>query len=140
LPVADTGVAAVELAGRPIQGLRGGELRPLRREMQIVFQDRYGSLSPRTSIRQIVEEGMLLQGVGATARERDDLVVQALEEVDVDPRCATATRTSSSAASASASPSPARSPSIRASSSSTSRPRRSTYRYGPNSSTCSARS
>jgi len=76
----------VEFAGRPIQGLRGGELRPLRREMQIVFQDPYGSLSPRMSIRQIVEEGMLLHGVGATPRERDDLVVKALEEVDVDPR------------------------------------------------------
>jgi microcin C transport system ATP-binding protein len=76
----------VEFGGKPIQGLRGGELRPLRREMQIVFQDPYGSLSPRMSIRQIVEEGMLLHGVGATARDRDQLVVQALEEVGVDPR------------------------------------------------------
>jgi microcin C transport system ATP-binding protein len=76
----------VQFGGKPIQGLRGGELRPLRREMQIVFQDPYGSLSPRMSIRQIVEEGMLLHGVGATARERDQLVVQALEEVGVDPR------------------------------------------------------
>src|SRR5690606_13382733 len=54
--------------------------------MQIVFQDPYGSLSPRMSIRQIIEEGLLVHGIGTSERERDELVVRAMEEVDVDPR------------------------------------------------------
>jgi microcin C transport system ATP-binding protein len=72
-------------AGRRIDALRSGELRPLRRQMQIVFQDPYGSLSPRMSIRQILEEGLLVHGVGADEAERDRLVVRALEEVELDP-------------------------------------------------------
>jgi len=48
--------------GRPIQGLRRRAMNPLRKEMQIVFQDPYGSLSPRLSIAQIVEEGLLVSG------------------------------------------------------------------------------
>src|SRR3546814_6221651 len=51
----------------------------------LVFQDPYGSLSPRMSIAQIVEEGLKVHGIGADAAERDALVVQALEEVDLDP-------------------------------------------------------
>jgi microcin C transport system ATP-binding protein len=53
--------------------------------MQIVFQDPFGSLSPRMSIRQILEEGLLVHGVGAGEAERDDLVVRALAEVELDP-------------------------------------------------------
>jgi len=70
--------------GRDIQGLRSKEMRPLRREMQVVFQDPYGSLSPRMSIAEIVAEGLSVHGIGSR-RERDELVVQALEEVGVDP-------------------------------------------------------
>src|SRR3546814_8832539 len=51
----------------------------------LVFQDPYGSLSPRMSIAQIVEEGLKVHGIGADAAERDALVMQALEEVDLDP-------------------------------------------------------
>src|SRR3546814_10705907 len=51
----------------------------------VVFQDPYGSLSPRMSIAQIVEEGLKVHGIGADAAERDALVMQALEEVDLDP-------------------------------------------------------
>src|SRR4030095_4116532 len=61
---------SIQFAGRDIQGLSSRALRPLRREMQIVFQDPYGSLSPRLSVGQIVEEGLRVHGIGATAEER----------------------------------------------------------------------
>ena len=77
-----TGVIAFD--GRELQDLRSKDMRPLRREMQVVFQDPYGSLSPRMSIAEIVAEGLAVHGIG-DRRERDDLVVQALEEVGVDP-------------------------------------------------------
>jgi len=71
--------------GTDIQGLQFKELRPLRREMQIVFQDPYGSLSPRLSVGQIVEEGLLVHGLGGTYDERRQLIGEALTEVDLDP-------------------------------------------------------
>jgi microcin C transport system ATP-binding protein len=76
---------AVRFDGRDLQGLRARALRPLRREMQVVFQDPYGSLSPRLSVARIVEEGLRVHGVGATAAERDALIVEALREVGLDP-------------------------------------------------------
>jgi microcin C transport system ATP-binding protein len=71
--------------GRNIQGQSAKSLRPLRREMQVVFQDPYGSLSPRMSVAQIIEEGLRVHGIGGGEDERDRLVVQALQEVDLDP-------------------------------------------------------
>ncbi len=76
---------SIHFGEREISGLGAGELRPLRREMQIVFQDPYGSLSPRMSVRQIIEEGLVLHGIGDSPDARDALVVQALREVDLDP-------------------------------------------------------
>jgi microcin C transport system ATP-binding protein len=76
---------SIRFAGRDIQGLRAGTLRPLRREMQIVFQDPYGSLSPRLSIAQVVEEGLRVHRIGATAAERAALIDEALREVGIDP-------------------------------------------------------
>ncbi len=70
--------------GHSLQALTTREMRPLRREMQIVFQDPFGSLSPRLSIRQIVEEGLLVHGIGGNADERRQLVLDALDEVDLD--------------------------------------------------------
>ncbi len=75
----------IEFEGTQIEGLSTGELRPLRREMQIVFQDPYGSLSPRMSIAQIIEEGLKVHGIGANARERDEMIVKVMEEVGLDP-------------------------------------------------------
>ncbi|MGH6620539.1 MAG: ABC transporter ATP-binding protein [Alphaproteobacteria bacterium] len=75
----------IAFEGRDIQGLSSKALRPLRREMQVVFQDPYGSLSPRMSVAQIIEEGLKVHGIGHSEAERDRLVVQALEEVDLDP-------------------------------------------------------
>jgi microcin C transport system ATP-binding protein len=70
--------------GRNIENFDAGEMRPLRRDMQIVFQDPYGSLSPRLSIRQIVEEGLTIQS-GVDEDEREARVRRALVEVGLDP-------------------------------------------------------
>ena len=75
----------INFHGTDIQGLQFKELRPLRREMQIVFQDPYGSLSPRLSVGQIIEEGLLVHGLGGTYDERRHLIGEALTEVDLDP-------------------------------------------------------
>ncbi|MDX2170787.1 MAG: ABC transporter ATP-binding protein [Deltaproteobacteria bacterium] len=71
--------------GRDLAALRGDALRPLRRELQIVFQDPYGSLSPRLSVGQIIAEGLQVHGVGATPAAREELIVGALREVGLDP-------------------------------------------------------
>jgi microcin C transport system ATP-binding protein len=75
----------IEFGGRAIHGLRAGALRPLRREMQVVFQDPYGSLSPRLSVGQIIEEGLKVHRMGGDAPERARLVEEALVEVGLDP-------------------------------------------------------
>ena len=75
----------VAFKGETIQGLGSGALRPLRREMQIVFQDPYGSLSPRLSVGQIVEEGLKVHDLGASAEEREAMIIAALQEVGLDP-------------------------------------------------------
>src|SRR5690606_37017715 len=61
------------------------QMRPLRREMQVVFQDPYGSLSPRLSVSQIIEEGLLIQNPGMDYRERRERISRTLEEVGLDP-------------------------------------------------------
>ncbi len=75
----------IEFRGREIQELSSNALRPLRREMQIVFQDPYGSLSPRLSIAEIVEEGLQVHRMGGTPAERRALIDEALREVGLDP-------------------------------------------------------
>ncbi len=70
--------------GRPIDGLNFQAMRPLRREMQIVFQDPYGSLSPRMSIAEIVEEGLFAQRAQLKAAERRELARRALVDVGLD--------------------------------------------------------
>jgi len=71
--------------GKEIQDLSQGDLRPLRREMQIVFQDPYGSLSPRLSVGEIIGEGLKIHKIGKTDEEREKLIIEALEEVRLDP-------------------------------------------------------
>jgi microcin C transport system ATP-binding protein len=72
-------------AGRDITLLSPRRWRPLRREMQIVFQDPYSSLSPRLSVAQIVEEGLRVHALAAGAAERRQLIETALAEVGLDP-------------------------------------------------------
>ena len=76
---------AIRYGNRELQGLDFRDLRPLRREMQIVFQDPYGSLSPRMSIAGIVEEGLKVHGMADNRAARRDLVADALLEVGLEP-------------------------------------------------------
>jgi microcin C transport system ATP-binding protein len=78
----------IRFAGRDISRLSERRIRPLRREMQIVFQDPYSSLSPRLSVAQIVEEGLRVHNLAAHPAERRRLIEMALAEVGLDPRVA----------------------------------------------------
>ena len=75
----------VVFMGHPLQGLKFKEMRPFRRNMQIVFQDPYGSLSPRMSVSDIVEEGLWVHHPNLSPEEWERRVVQALTDVGLDP-------------------------------------------------------
>jgi microcin C transport system ATP-binding protein len=70
--------------GRDVQGWKTRQLRPLRRHMQIVFQDPYGSLSPRMTVEQIVAEGLGVHGV-EKGQDPRQMVAETLAEVGLDP-------------------------------------------------------
>ena len=74
----------VVFQGRNIQGLKSRDLRPLRAEMQIVFQDPYGSLSPRMTVEEIIAEGLTIHRVDP-GRDRRELVAEIMQEVGLDP-------------------------------------------------------
>ena len=76
---------AIRFQGQAIDGLGGKALRPIRRQMQIVFQDPFSSLSPRMSIAQIIEEGLLVHGEGGAPEEHRALIARTLEEVGLEP-------------------------------------------------------
>jgi microcin C transport system ATP-binding protein len=78
---------AIRFRDQDIQGWSTGKLRPLRRDMQIVFQDPFSSLSPRMSVGQIIGEGLALHGLGGDREGRRHLVAKVLEEVGLDPDC-----------------------------------------------------
>ena len=71
--------------GHTIQNLKRKHLRPLRRQLQMVFQDPFSALNPRFTIQAIIEEGLSLHGIGANQKERESLVIGAMEEVGLDP-------------------------------------------------------
>jgi microcin C transport system ATP-binding protein len=71
--------------GNKIQGLRFKEIRPFRRDMQIVFQDPFGALSPRMSIGDIVAEGLTVHQKSLSEAEREARVIRALRDVGLDP-------------------------------------------------------
>jgi len=71
--------------GNNIQGLRFKALRPFRRDMQIVFQDPFGSLSPRMAVGEIVAEGLTVHQNELSREEREERVVKALQDVGLDP-------------------------------------------------------
>jgi len=78
-------IGPIVFLGKRLDDLRAKALRPMRKNMQVVFQDPYGSLSPRLSVAEIVEEGLLVQKRGLGLRERRAIVAQALADVGVDP-------------------------------------------------------
>jgi microcin C transport system ATP-binding protein len=80
-----TSEGGIRFEGSDIQDLTAKEMRPLRREMQVVFQDPFGSLSPRMTVARIVGEGLRINNIGATTAEREEMVVRALSEVGIDP-------------------------------------------------------
>ena len=75
----------IRFDGRNIDELSFNDMRPLRRELQIVFQDPFGSLSPRMAVAEIVEEGLQIHEPKLSAEERDSRVVEVLKEVGLDP-------------------------------------------------------
>ena len=79
---------AIRFEGRDIAQEPQRRLRPLRREMQVVFQDPYSSLSPRLSIAQIVGEGLRVHNLSASEAERRQLIEETLAEVGLDPAAA----------------------------------------------------
>lgn len=79
LPATGTAV----FMGQDLMSLRQKEMRPLRKNLQIVFQDPYGSLSPRMSILDIIGEGLEVHGMERSQREQ--AVIEALKAVNLDP-------------------------------------------------------
>ncbi|MBY6088939.1 ABC transporter ATP-binding protein [Maritimibacter alkaliphilus] len=75
---------SVRFEGKEVTSLSPAEMRPLRREMQLVFQDPYSSLNPRMTIRQILEETYIVHGVG-TRDERRDRIESVLDRVGIRP-------------------------------------------------------
>ncbi|PCD78034.1 ABC transporter ATP-binding protein [Pseudothioclava arenosa] len=74
----------ISYLGQDISGWGARDLRRLRRDMQIVFQDPFGSLSPRMTIEQIIAEGLTVHGV-EPGRDRREMVAEIMEEVGLDP-------------------------------------------------------
>ncbi len=75
----------IQFNGQGIQDLPSKVLRPLRREMQIVFQDPFGSLSPRLSVFHIIAEGLRVHNIGGSDHKRRDLVAKIMDEVGLEP-------------------------------------------------------
>jgi microcin C transport system ATP-binding protein len=85
LQLMDGADGAVWLAGRRVDGLREKQFRPFRRDLQVVFQDPYGALSPRMNIAQIVGEGLDVHEASLKRGERHRHIERVLEEVGLDP-------------------------------------------------------
>jgi microcin C transport system ATP-binding protein len=75
----------ITFLGKPLTGLNFKAMRPFRRNMQVVFQDPYGSLSPRMSISDVIEEGLWVHFPDLSNEEREQKVIRALRDVGLDP-------------------------------------------------------
>ncbi|MCT7374393.1 ABC transporter ATP-binding protein [Chelativorans salis] len=75
----------IRFSGARIDERSFRQMRPLRHKMQIVFQDPFGSLSPRMSVAEIIQEGLRIHERQLSAEERDRMVVEVLQEVGLDP-------------------------------------------------------
>ncbi len=81
----EASAGSIRFEGRELTGLGTRDLRPLRRRLQIVYQDPYESLDPRQRVRQAVEEPLLIHGLGGGKEERQARVRDALERVELNP-------------------------------------------------------
>ncbi|RJT30891.1 ABC transporter ATP-binding protein [Mesorhizobium waimense] len=75
----------IRFGDRDISGADRQAMRPLRREMQLVFQDPFGSLSPRMTVGQVITEGLLVHEPNLSGKQRDQRAIEALREVGLDP-------------------------------------------------------
>ncbi|MEB0042187.1 MULTISPECIES: ABC transporter ATP-binding protein [unclassified Pseudomonas] len=75
---------AIRFQGKTLDCLTQQQIRPLRRQMQVVFQDPFGSLSPRMTVSEIVGEGLRIHRMGSPA-EQESAIIEALKEVGLDP-------------------------------------------------------
>ena len=85
LRLVDAQSGSILLHGRDIAKLERGELRPLRRRIQIIYQDPYESLDPRFRVRETIEEPMLIHGIGTSRADRHERMVAALLRVGLHP-------------------------------------------------------
>lgn len=76
---------SIRFKGRAIQDLKWRDMRPLRREIQVVYQDPFSALSPRMSVGQIIEEGLIIHNMVRDPKERRDMVGDILQEVGLSP-------------------------------------------------------
>ena len=74
----------IEFQGQRLDQLSQSHMRPMRRHVQVIFQDPFGSLSPRMSIAEIIGEGLDVHNLG-NAQEREDAIIQVMREVGLDP-------------------------------------------------------
>jgi peptide/nickel transport system ATP-binding protein len=79
------GSGAIVWCGEHLEDKTRHQMRALRPKLQIVFQDPFSSMNPRLSVRQIIEEGLIVNGIGDSARDRQARVRQALGDVGLDP-------------------------------------------------------
>ncbi|HCK32134.1 MAG TPA: microcin ABC transporter ATP-binding protein, partial [Rhodospirillaceae bacterium] len=75
----------VTFDGKPISELSKKKFLPIRKDIQVVFQDPFGSLSPRMSVGQIIAEGLTVHRKDLSKEQRDDMVIKVLKEVELDP-------------------------------------------------------
>jgi oligopeptide/dipeptide ABC transporter ATP-binding protein len=85
LRMIDVTSGTIEVAGRDITHLKSNDMRPIRKTMQMVYQDPYESLDPRFRVRRAVEEPLLIHGMTGNADQRERAIVEALERVELSP-------------------------------------------------------
>lgn len=78
----------IDFQGKPLHNFSNRQMRPLRKELQVVFQDPFSSLSPRLTVEQIIEEGMKVHNIGENKQERYAIVADILEEVGLEKEMA----------------------------------------------------
>ncbi len=85
LRMIDATSGTIEVDGRDVTHLTSKQLRPLRRSMQMIYQDPYESLDPRFRVRRAIEEPLIIHGMAGSSEERERRIVEALERVELTP-------------------------------------------------------